>query len=44
MECSTIQTSKKTEYRKSIELIKKRIKVKNPEIIIIDDKNNFAAP
>lgn len=40
-ECSIIQTPKKMEYRKSIDAIKKRIKVKNPNFIIIDDKDVY---
>ena len=41
MECMTIQSGSKVEYRKSIELIKKKIKVKDPEIMIIDDKDVY---
>jgi len=40
-ECSIIQTTKKIEYRKSIEGIKKRIKIKNANFIIIDDKEVY---
>ncbi len=40
-ECIIIQTQKKIEYRKSIETIKKKIKLRNPEIIIIDDKDVY---
>lgn len=40
-ECAIIQTPRKMEYRKSIDSIKKRIKVKDPEFIIIDDKEVY---
>ncbi len=40
-ECTTVQTSKKIEYRKSIEVIKKRLKLKDLNFIIIDDKEVY---
>jgi len=40
-ECTIIQSGSKIEYRKSIEIIKRKIKVKDPEIIIIDDKDVY---
>lgn len=41
MECMTVQNGSKVEYRKSIEMIKKKIKVKEPEIVVIDDKEVY---
>jgi len=41
MECSTVQTPKKLEYRKSIDDIKRKIKIKEPDFIIIDDKEVY---
>jgi len=41
MECAIIQTPQKMEFRKSIDSIKKRIKVQEPEFIIIDDKEVY---
>lgn len=41
MECMTVQSGSKVEYRKSIEMIKRKIKIKDPEIIVIDDKDVY---
>jgi len=41
MECSTVQTPKKLEYRKSIDDIRRRIKIKEADFIIIDDKEVY---
>lgn len=41
MECSTVQTPKKVEYRKSIDDIRRRIKIKEADFVIIDDKEVY---
>jgi hypothetical protein len=42
-DCIRVEDSinKRIEYKKSIELIRRKIKVKNPEILIIDDKDVY---
>jgi hypothetical protein len=40
-DCNIIEKDDKIDLKKSIELIRKKIKVKNPEILIIDDNDVY---